>query len=60
MDINEKFNAVDKFMSEIYEKGKSNVVCPVCQTPLEILKGSSCYTVKCQTPNCLIEVFRGI
>lgn len=60
MDINEKINAVDRFMSDLFEKGESNVVCPTCKTPLEFIGDTSCYTVKCQTSNCLIEVFRGI
>lgn len=60
MDINEKFNVVDKFMSELFEKGKSDVICPICKTPLKIVGSMSCYTVKCQTEDCLSETFRGI
>lgn len=60
MDINEKFKAIDNFMSDLFEKGESNVVCPICKTPLEFSGDESCYTIKCQTPNCLIEVYRGI
>ena len=60
MDINEKFNAVDKFLEEISSKGKSNVICPFCKTPLKIEGNSSGYTVRCQTEHCLCETFRGI
>ena len=60
MDINEKFEAVDKFLADIYEKGVSNVVCPICKTPLKFDGDTTHYTISCQTDNCLCETFRGI
>ena len=61
MKIDEKgFNAVDIFLKEISEKGKSETVCPYCKTRLEILTNNTSYEVKCQTQNCLRETFRGI
>lgn len=60
MDINEKFNVIDKFLKECFEKGNSDVICPVCKTRLKIDYNKSCYTVRCQTQNCLSETFRGI
>jgi len=60
MDMNEKFKAVDKFLEEILNNGKSKVVCPICKTPLKFEGDSSGYTVSCQTKNCLSETFRGI
>lgn len=60
MDINVKFRAVDMFLKDIYEKGNSEVVCPICKTPLKIDGDTSNYTVSCQTKNCLTETFRGI
>lgn len=60
MDIDEKYKAVDKFLEEIHLNKKSDVICPICKTPLKFTGNSSCYEVVCQTPNCLRETFRGI
>lgn len=60
MDINEKFDVVDKFLTEYGKKGKSDVICPVCKTPLDIKYYGTSYKVVCQTENCLVEGFRGI
>lgn len=60
MDINEKYKAVDKFLKDIYTKGKSDVVCPICKTPLKFEGDTSSYAVTCQIENCLSETFRGI
>lgn len=60
MDINEKYKAVDKFLDDIYKKGSSDVVCPICKTPLKFDGDTSGYIVICQTENCLCEIFRGI
>lgn len=54
------FEAVDKFLDEIVSKGKSDVVCPKCKTPLKIEYYSSSYVVSCQSENCLREGFRGL
>lgn len=61
MDMNDEiFKAVDKFLQERYEKGKSDVVCPICKTPLRFEGNDLAYAVLCQTPNCLNVGFRGI
>lgn len=60
MDIDEKYKAVDKFLEDIYTKGHSDVVCPICKTPLKLDGNTSGYIVACQTENCLSETFRGI
>lgn len=54
------FKAVDFFLTEISEKGKSDTVCPYCKTKLELLTNNTSYEVTCQTKNCLKETFRGI
>ena len=56
-----KYEAIDKFLKELYEKGKSEVVCPFCHTPLKIEGDiTASYEVKCQTEGCLKSTFRGI
>lgn len=52
--------AVDEFLDEIVNKGKSDVICPICKTPLKIEDFSSGYVVSCQSENCLREEFRGL
>lgn len=61
MDKNVIYNAVDKFLDELYKNGKSEVVCPVCKTKLE-LDGDimASYSVRCKTEGCVEETFRGI
>lgn len=54
------FKAVDKFLDEIVNKGKSDVICPICKTPLKIDYCSTSFEVRCQTDNCLSETFRGL
>ena len=60
MDDNEKYKAVDKFLEDIYTKGQSDVVCPICKTSLKLNGDTSGYIVTCQTEHCLCETFRGI
>lgn len=61
MDKKVIYNAIDRFLSEVYKNGKSDVVCPVCKTRFEI-DGNirTSYSVKCQTDGCIEETFRGI
>ena len=35
------FKAVDLFLEEISEKGKSDTVCPYCKTKLELLTNNT-------------------
>ena len=60
MDNKNKIEVIDLFLKDRYETGTSNVSCPICKTKLELICNDSAYIVRCQTPNCLIEVFRGI
>lgn len=60
MDKKIMFQAVDKFLDELSKHGKSDVKCPFCGTPLEYYGDSSAYEVKCHTPDCIKETFRGI
>ncbi len=56
----EMFKAVDEFIKNHYENNKKVTLCPKCKTSLEMIQNGSSYEVKCQTKNCLREVFRGI
>lgn len=61
MDKKQGFDAVDKFLEDLYKNGKSEVVCPFCKSKLQIdgdIRTS--YTVHCATDDCLSETFRGI
>lgn len=60
MDKKIMFKAVDKFLSDLSQYGKSDVKCPFCNTPLKYEGDNSAYEVKCETPNCTKETFRGI
>jgi len=60
MENKAKYDAVDRFLDELNKNGSSEVLCPTCKTRLSLSGNESAYTVKCQTPNCLIEEFRGI
>ena len=60
MTVKEKYEIVDKFLTEISEKSESDIVCPACKTPLEVKFYGASYEVVCQTENCLVETFRGI
>ena len=60
MDTKMKYDAVDKFLKDISEKGKSDVVCPSCKKPLIYEENGASYSVRCETENCLTETFRGI
>ena len=55
--IAEKENAAELMLES---KGFSDVVCPICKTPLKFDGDTSGYVVICQTENCLYEPFRGI
>ncbi|MCM1579582.1 MAG: hypothetical protein NC078_12375 [Ruminococcus sp.] len=54
------FAAVDRFLDEIFESGKSDTVCPYCKTKLQVSTHNTSYEVRCQTDKCLKETFRGI
>lgn len=60
MDKKIMFQAVDKFLDELSQYGKSDVKCPFCGSPLEYNGDDSAYEVKCHTQNCTKETFRGI
>lgn len=61
MDKQKAFDAVDKFLDDLYKKGKSDVVCPFCKSEL-LIDGDirTSYEVRCMTENCLKITFRGI
>lgn len=60
MDDRAKFDAVDLFLEEMNKNGTSSVLCPACKTKLMLNGDTAAYEVRCQTPDCLIEEFRGI
>lgn len=60
MDINEKIETFNKYLKDIHDKGKSDVVCPICKTPLKLEGDATSYSVVCQTKNCFEATFRGI
>lgn len=55
-----KYEAIDRFLNERAIKENPDVVCPFCKTPLIYEEIGTSFVVRCHTPNCLKEAYRGI
>ena len=61
MEKNTKLEAVSRFLDQISNKEKPNVLCPECKTKLMLVGDpQKSYMVKCGTKGCLESKFRGI
>lgn len=61
MDMNERdYAAIDRALEQRLESGDITEKCPRCGGKLIYIQTGASYEIKCQTPNCIAEVFRGI
>ena len=56
----EEIEVLKKADKELFEKNKTNVVCPRCGNEIAVEEKRNSYTVYCKTENCISITFRGI
>lgn len=54
------FDAIDRAIMQQIINGKVTERCPRCKKTLIYTQLGTSYEVKCPTPKCISEIFRGI
>lgn len=57
---NKDFKMIDSVLEDYRDKGKTDKVCIHCGKPMKYIEDGNSYEVRCETDNCVREIFRGI